>query len=265
MEQSVISIHAPHTRSDRHPSLGTAAHSLISIHAPHTRSDRTDGSIDHLFDISIHAPHTRSDGQMLTEEYTSVFISIHAPHTRSDTTASASSLTTPFQSTLLIRGATSDFARKLKTLFDFNPRSSYEERRERKGKRAYIPANFNPRSSYEERQRRKRNVHNRNNFNPRSSYEERLLKLKSLLRRQKFQSTLLIRGATKSLAKHLGYTCISIHAPHTRSDAWLIEMYTRPGISIHAPHTRSDRRPFLFRLAHWPFQSTLLIRGATIC
>ena len=48
----------------------------ISIHAPHTRSDKTIVSILIISQgISIHAPHTRSD---LAKEWG------HAPHTRSD-------------------------------------------------------------------------------------------------------------------------------------------------------------------------------------
>ena len=58
--------------------------------------------------------------------------------------------------------------------------------------------------------------------------------------------------------------CISIHAPHTRSDdRWHIMARNSGMISIHAPHTRSDasiKRPSGVDVS---FQSTLLIRGAT--
>ena len=56
-----------------------------------------------------------------------------------------------------------------------------------------------------------------------------------------FQSTLLMRGATKSASGSRAKTPISIHAPHARSDlkssivASLLVL-----ISIHAPHARSD-------------------------
>ena len=79
-------------------------------------------------------------------------------------------------------------------------------------------------------------------FNPRSSYEER-------------------RSASKS---PLAQAFISIHAPHTRSDMCFFHLlHVSHSISIHAPHTRSDNNQ------HFPalvlvFQSTLLIRGATI-
>ena len=101
----VISIHAPHTRSDisiRHR-LALAVH--ISIHAPHTRSDITLARDGTATFISIHAPHTRSDFHLLHVSHSETDfnprpsyeerrrgtrlapgkkISIHAPHTRSD-------------------------------------------------------------------------------------------------------------------------------------------------------------------------------------
>ena len=80
---------------------------IISIHAPHARSDEKYSHItqDDL-GISIHAPHARSDGNF-SDTWGSDPISIHAPHARSD----ARSLFLPtsfcqFQSTLLMRGAT---------------------------------------------------------------------------------------------------------------------------------------------------------------
>ena len=57
----------------------------------------------------------------------------------------------------------------------------------------------------------------------------------------KFQSTLLMRGATKRHPKPGKTLCISIHAPHARSDIhypWPDRRTMR--ISIHAPHARSD-------------------------
>ena len=79
----------------------------------------------------------------------------------------------------------------------------------------------------------------------------------------KFQSTLLMRGATYVVAynhsvcpisihapharsddgrcgnKEAGLL-ISIHAPHARSDAFYLLHYNSQQISIHAPHARSD-------------------------
>ena len=100
-----------------------------------------------------------------------------------------------------------------------------------------------------------------------------------------FQSTLLIRGATRA-RKSLKYIdSISIHAPHARSDWRLSMQYHCLTISIHAPHARSDfaalARQYHFYISiHAPharsdishrdslfcpmlFQSTLLMRGAT--
>ena len=125
---------------------------------------------------------------------------------------------------------------------------------------------FNPRSSYEERPHHAQHSSASSYFNPRSSYEERpchrlyertgrrisihaphtrsdTLAVISRSVSPIFQSTLLIRGATKAALAVLFRTLISIHAPHTRSDTFPLS-WLRPitKISIHAPHTRSDIR-----------------------
>ena len=59
---------------------------------------------------------------------------------------------------------------------------------------------------------------------------------------------------------------ISIHAPHARSDP-LTHDFLRDGvgvISIHAPHARSDERAVQSNWDDIKFQSTLLMRGATM-
>ena len=57
---------------------------MISIHAPHARSDDMSAIfMIALMDISIHAPHARSDDPELTQ-WANEIISIHAPHARSD-------------------------------------------------------------------------------------------------------------------------------------------------------------------------------------
>ena len=125
------------------------------------------------------------------------------------------------------------------------------------------------------------------NFNPRSSCEERPkdyirddddIKFQSTLLmrgatsrgalyrppRLPFQSTLLMRGATTDINPCVFISIISIHAPHARSDArlvWLSKLYFC--ISIHAPHARSDKVAGGAALAPLAFQSTLLMRGAT--
>ena len=78
-----------------------------------------------------------------------------------------------FQSTLLMRGATAIARWKSSARLNFNPRSSCEERPGRlslNGNRGY--------------------------FNPRSSCEERLTTARCSAGSQRFQSTLLMRGAT---------------------------------------------------------------------
>ena len=147
----------------------------------------------------------------------------------------------------------------------------------------------------------------------------------------RFQSTLLMRGATDVVIVALAHAVISIHAPHARSDSVVLQLRSqshyfnprssceerrrsgashrpdadfnprssceerqiprrawpravsdfnprssceeRPApllqwlpdlqISIHAPHARSDASSAAARAAVLPFQSTLLMRGAT--
>ena len=78
-----------------------------------------------------------------------------------------------------------------------------------------------------------------------------------------FQSTLLMRGATRENHHIVRIVEISIHAPHARSD--LIRESTAKQcfvISIHAPHARSDSPLIVPRIPRSRFQSTLLMRGA---
>ena len=105
-------------------------------------------------------------------------------------------------------------------------------------------------------------------FNPRSSCEERPGPSPSVSTMARFQSTLLMRGATEYGSCNNVTQEISIHAPHARSDFIIHRFSTahdnfnprssyeerrhecavrevRLHISIHAPHTRSDPRPIL--------------------
>ncbi len=133
-----------------------------------------------------------------------VAISIHAPHTRSDSIFNFHIFVGfKFQSTPLIRGAT-----------------TYQE--------------FHACSDY---------------FNPRPSYEERLsIPLKRALHFL-FQSTPLIRGATltpSSVSTWMGYFN---PRPSYEERLWRTSgnrLLTK--ISIHAPHTRSDARYFILNL-----------------
>ena len=148
-----ISIHAPHARSDdtdkitrttvndfnprssceerRCHAVCMSFLSCISIHAPHARSDHAPGKPWALvYRISIHAPHARSDLRHRADDV-AADISIHAPHARSDGTWKACyNKPDRFQSTLLMRGATSSIMCRLLRGSNFNPRSSCEERPE---------------------------------------------------------------------------------------------------------------------------------------
>ena len=101
-----------------------------------------------------------------------------------------------------------------------------------------------------------------------------------------FQSTHLLRGATvdehsfggrkgisihapltrcdKSNKRVYDYALISIHAPLTRCDTNQVGAVKYDRISIHAPLTRCDSCNYLKLQWIFPFQSTHLLRGATI-
>ena len=157
----------------------------------------------------------------------------------------------------------------------FNPRSSCEERLHGRGWQRH--RHFNPRSSCEERPNgrfsRAMRVYY---FNPRSSCEERRPVPSASRHSMRFQSTLLMRGATRrpirvhklernfnprsSCEERLAMVAsssqaaeISIHAPHARSDERDSERgHAGRRISIHAPHARSDIRLHALRFS-WPY------------
>ena len=146
---------------------------VISIHAPRERSDRTFCYRDQCVNISIHAPRERSDIDGITGETISV-ISIHAPRERSDTpTLWMTFVGNGFQSTLLVRGATVTLV-----LYIIASLISIHAPRERSDvRRLTLSVIF----TY---------------FNPRSSWEERQISWLPLKLPHRFQSTLLVRGAT---------------------------------------------------------------------
>ena len=168
---------------------------IISIHAPHARSDVAPTIPCFLYSISIHAPHARSDNLFPCLTFMDTMISIHAPHARSDPLVLHICFDAfLFQSTLLMRGATGRSPTTLSVRTHFNPRSSCEERR---ASWCVITQyrNFNPRSSCEERHYNEQQRYfndlfqstllmrgaterlylqdSTENFNPRSSCEER--------------------------------------------------------------------------------------------
>ena len=191
-----------------------------------------------------------------------------------------------FQSTLPVRGATRQLARRPDLGGNFNPRSPCGERQ------MFSPAPCGA-SGY---------------FNPRSPCGERRLYAESRLAEYKFQSTLPVRGATRRRCKaaekqlfqstlpvrgatypkrardwnikfqstlpvrgathlrgrpHAG-TGISIHAPRAGSDKdWIKCLLLISEISIHAPRAGSDFDGQEMTLCCNIFQSTLPVRGAT--
>ena len=169
--------------------------------------------------ISIHAPHARSDSSLtFCKWYFAIFQSTLLM--RGATFVSASRLSSiAFQSTLLMRGATlcRPSRRSCAPISIHAPHARSDP--SIRHKQIHL-SHFNPRSSCEERRERWRQKQARRNFNPRSSCEERPLyydrevtedvrisihapharsdKMMSLIKSiyLKFQSTLLMRGAT---------------------------------------------------------------------
>ena len=213
--------------------------------------------------ISIHAPHARSDDYN-PQESGDIQISIHAPHARSDMLNYRRIATgQEFQSTLLMRGATSSpLEGRFFPICDFNPRSSCEERRLIRiciealkefqstllMRGATIEAGLAVRaSSFQstllmrgatiQGEARRKCLH----FNPRSSCEERPMLRSASPVLVVFQSTLLMRGATRG-------SCGTSSAS-TAFQSTLLMRGATGGVD------RSIGQP--------KFQSTLLMRGAT--
>ena len=190
-----------------------------------------------------------------------------------------------FQSTLLMRGA---------TLAELTGQGSskFQSTLLMRGATAALPAAParcrisihapHARSDHASSARLRRNA----NFNPRSSCEERPLKYKAKEVLAIFQSTLLMRGATKGAIDArkddvFQSTLLMRGATYRR-----LCTQARFSISIHAPHARSDRIPHdtvttqrnfnprssceerrtisVTSDANYKFQSTLLMRGATV-
>ena len=146
-----------------------------------------------------------------------------------------------FQSTLPARGATAGVCRKRHGDGDFNPRSPHGERHIDSLKRA-VEIEFQstlPARGATICARRK--TRKSSNFNPRSPHGER-------------------HGETRRKPRPAR---ISIHAPRTGSDMFLLLTGKHLKISIHAPRTGSDLTISLLFCACTTFQSTLPARGAT--
>ena len=128
--------------------------------------------------------------------------------------------TAGFQSTLLMRGATDYHKAMFGTSKDFNPRSSCEERHVRSAYRPKVEYHFNPRSSCEERLDKSVTVPiYQFDFNPRSSCEERhLIGIKVVAAPVNFNPRSSCEERRPGRRRPGGRRCISIHAPHARSD-----------------------------------------------
>ncbi len=101
----------------------------ISIHAPHARSDSDHPAHDPCRNISIHAPHARSDSQQsLPAAPSRIFQSTLLMRGATATAFAKKQALVKFQSTLLMRGATTFLLCGSARRYNFNPRSSCEER-----------------------------------------------------------------------------------------------------------------------------------------
>ena len=224
----------------------------ISIHAPHARSDGQRTSQVLVTVISIHAPHARSDGLLRLIKRLICHISIHAPHARSDKGLFR------IQSHALLISIHAPHARSDRhaaLLSDHCGISIHAPHA-----RSDATSTCSPPSS--------------RHFNPRSSCEERHSASSQTPPEQAlFQSTLLMRGATRLCTSHTsiptkfqstllmrGATCRSSHTCPSRQNfnprssceerqrryRWICR---HRAISIHAPHARSDESE-LCRLHH---------------
>ena len=171
---------------------------VISIHAPHARSDFDADTMQRR--ISNFNPRSSCE-----ERHVSSIILCTCPLFQSTllmrgatTVIDGWKKVKRFQSTLLMRGATSTRHPTRGSSRYFNPRSSCEERRLHLSCPCRYVRYFNPRSSCEERPGGAQSRPIISYFNPRSSCEERL--------------------ASRDLSDL--YNKISIHAPHARSDFW---------------------------------------------
>ena len=191
----------------------------ISIHAPHARSDEAARHrLRRMSKISIHAPHARSDGAVQQSARADT-ISIHAPHARSDSKSG-------------------DYIVEDN---DFNPRSSCEERLSAIFMIALMDISIHAPHARSDLLIVWRNEAETRNFNPRSSCEERQSSLSRTAAGRRFQSTLLMRGATSASG---------IRHPMQKFQSTLL--------------MRGATAWILRQRKRFEFQSTLLMRGATM-
>ena len=213
----------------------------ISIHAPLTGSDQPPENTDTATQISIHAPLTGSDLQLNKKLRIFLNFNPRSPYGERPPGKRHPEQCKEFQSTLPLRGATSWIKDKAgrKVISIHAPLTGSDRPA---ASQCWSPSDFNPRSPYGER----RKIYG------------------NLLYKNKFQSTLPLRGATAGSASTEQASTISIHAPLTGSDP----SFSRLIVKLHHFNPRSpygERQVFPGqKVINKEFQSTLPLRGATI-
>ena len=215
---------------------------VVSIHAPHARGDHMWVTARWRESVSIHAPHARGD-RLVMDPMGVFLVSIHAPHARGDTcTSTRATSTSGFQSTPLMRGATSrsSLARSFSSfLFQSTPLMRGATR----GGRGSVSTGrcFNPRPSCEGRHR------------------------EGCRRRPRIRVSIHAphaRGDVSRAARAL-VDEVSIHAPHARGDHRR-RRYRLGRLRFNPrPSCEGRLRPRHQPLPYSRFQSTPLMRGAT--
>ena len=219
-------------------------HSVISIHAPLAGSDKSGKAIIRY--LRYFNPRSPCGERPFSFHLVQclVDISIHAPLAGSDVTNGRITVLSQFQSTLPLRGATI-------RSHDINPILAISIHAPLAGSdetccwKSFVPLNFNPRSPCGERRAgRFRARSPRCYFNPRSPCGERQLNDEAVYVAYQFQSTLPLRGATRTGTRTMWRRCYF----NPRSPC---------GERPHHGNTTCATRKF---------QSTLPLRGATrIC
>ena len=260
---------------------------VISIHAPHARSDEQLLQLRRAVDISIHAPHARSDITASVQFPLAIYfnprssceerpgdlfpfpgqvISIHAPHARSDDADTLKIIRAyVFQSTLLMRGATSACPRCFShfSLFQstllmrgatagpcedcwgtsISIHAPHARSDTARGNRAAAPFYFNPRSSCEERHHHHPcKIRCSCNFNPRSSCEERLFPSRT----------------TASVSRYFNPRSSCEERPATSRKSRILHLFQSTLLM------RGATLNLINLILAERFQSTLLMRGATL-
>ena len=259
-----ISIHSPHAGRDG-CILRRISELLISIHSPHAGRDQRDAdqrihyqkfqstlpmrgeTIFHFFQIfqSIFQSTLPMRGETIYCRASQFYpvISIHSPHAGRDLS----------------------IARMFCGIRNFNPLSPCGER-QRWIRSVSASVYFNPLSPCGERPAPSNACYFRIvNFNPLSPCGERRLEPLPVVFQLLFQSTLPMRGETTTFSPWSRHTRISIHSPHAGRDQTASAKADSITISIHSPHAGRDVDVARSWIGGNKFQSTLPMRGETLC